>query len=55
MRYIGVESGHKLNNLSGEEIKDIKYSALGDLGLVIALMQLMSDANLAFWVSSTKL
>jgi len=55
MRYMKVESGHKLNNLSGEEIKYIKYSALGDLGRVVALIQLMSATNLAFWASSTKL
>jgi hypothetical protein len=35
---MGVENGHKLNNLSGEETQDIKYSALGDLGRVVANM-----------------
>jgi hypothetical protein len=43
-----------LNNLSGEEIKDIKYSALGDLGRVVVFIQLMSATHLAFWASSTK-
>lgn len=54
MRCTGVVSGHTLNNLSGEEIKDIKYSALGDLGRVVVFIQLMSATHLAFWASSTK-
>jgi hypothetical protein len=52
---MGIESGHTLTNLYGEAIKDIKYSALGDLGRVVALIHLMSATNLAFWAPSTKL
>jgi len=52
---MGVKSGQALNSLSGEEIKDIKYSTLGDLGRVVTLIQLMSATDLVLWASSSKL
>jgi hypothetical protein len=45
---MGVESGHTLKNLSGEEIEYIKYCAMGDHGRVVVLIKLMSATSLAF-------